>query len=105
MNFIDQLDPELRLVVEKLPTDRPVDLNEIPAARVKMKKMVTAMLANLPAVEGVTSHDQFVPGSQGDPAVQVRVYQPTISRASFPLYTGFMAADTSWETSSKTTDS
>ena len=48
MNFIDQLDPELRVVVEKLPTDRPMNLNEIPAARAKMKKMVTAMLASLP---------------------------------------------------------
>src|SRR5215471_11926084 len=76
MNFIEQLDPELRAVVEKLPTDRPLDLNEIPVARVKMKKMVTAMLSNLPAVEGVTSQDQFAPGLQGDPAVRVRVYRP-----------------------------
>ena len=28
MNFVDQLDPELRAVVEKLPTDRPMDLNK-----------------------------------------------------------------------------
>src|SRR5215471_14697199 len=76
MNFIDQLDPELRVVLEKLPTDRPLDLNDIQAARPKMKKMVTALLANLPAVEGVTSQDQFVPGAQGDPAVRVRVYRP-----------------------------
>ena len=76
MNFIDQLDPELRVAVEKLPTDRPMDLNEIPVARVKMKKMVTAMLANLPAVEGVASQDRLVPGPQGDPEVRVRVYRP-----------------------------
>jgi len=38
MNFIEQLDPELRVAVEKLLTDRPMDLNEIPVARVKMKK-------------------------------------------------------------------
>ena len=76
MKFLDQLDPELRVVVEKLPIDRPLDLNEIPAARAKMKKMVTTMLANLPAVEGVTSQDQFAPGLQGDPAVRVRVYRP-----------------------------
>jgi acetyl esterase/lipase len=84
MNFVDQLDPELRVVVEKLPTDRPLDLNEIPAARVKMKKMVTAMLANLPAVEGVTSQDQFAPGSQGDPAVRVRVYRPNDQPSRLP---------------------
>jgi len=45
MNFIDQLDPELRVMVEKLATDRPMNLNEIPKARAAMKKMVTAMLA------------------------------------------------------------
>jgi acetyl esterase/lipase len=76
MNFIDQLDPELRVVVEKLPTDRPLDLNDIPAARTKMKKMVTTLLAALPAVEGVTSQDRFAPGSQGGPDVRVRVYRP-----------------------------
>src|SRR5713101_7569677 len=64
MNFVDQLDPELRAVVEKLPTDRPLDLSKIPAARVKMNKMVTTLLAGLPSVEGVTSQDKFAPGSQ-----------------------------------------
>jgi acetyl esterase/lipase len=84
MNFIDQLDPELRVVMEKLPTDRPMDLNEIPTARVKMKKMVTAMLANLPTVEGVTSQDQFVPGFQDDPVVRVRIYQPNVRPRKLP---------------------
>jgi len=84
MNFVDQLDPELRVVVEKLPTDRPLDLNKIPAARIKMKKMVTALLANLPAVEGVTSHDEFAPGLQRDPAVRVRVYRPDHQPSKLP---------------------
>ena len=84
MNFVDQLDPELRVVLEKLPTDRPLDLNKIPAARANMKKMMTAMLASLPAVEGVTSQDEFVPGAQGDPAVRVRVYRPTDQPGKLP---------------------
>lgn len=84
MDFIKQLDPELRVVVGKLPTDRPMDLNEIPTARAKMKKMVTAMLADLPAVEGVVSQDQFVPGFQGDPALRVRVYQPNDRPTKLP---------------------
>jgi acetyl esterase/lipase len=84
MNFVDQIDPELRKVVEKLPTDRPLDLSEIPVARIKMKKMVTALLANLPAVEGVTSEDQFAPGSKGDPAVRIRVYRPSDQSATLP---------------------
>ena len=84
MNFVDQLDPELRVVLEKLPADRHLDLNKIPAARAKMKKMMTAMLASLPAVEGVTSQDEFVPGAQGDPAVRVRVYRPTDQPSKLP---------------------
>ena len=84
MNFVDQIDPELRKVVEKLPTDRPLDLSEIPVARIKMKKMVTALLANLPAVEAVTSEDQFAPSSKGDPAVRIRVYRPSDQAATLP---------------------
>jgi len=84
MNFVDQLDPELRVVVEKLPTDRPLDLNKIPAARAKMKKMVTSLLAGLPVVEGVTTQDEFAPGSQGDPAVQIRVYRPNDQPGKLP---------------------
>jgi len=74
MNFVDQLDPELRAVLEKMPTDRPLDLSEIPAARVKMKKMVTTMLANMPAIEGVTSKDETVTGPHG--SARIRVYRP-----------------------------
>jgi len=84
MNFIDQLDPELRVMVEKLATDRPMNLNEIPKARAAMKKMVTAMLASLPPVEGVSSRDVFVPGPQGDPEVRVRVYQPKDQPGTLP---------------------
>jgi len=76
MNFMDQLDPELRVVMEGLPTDRTLNLNNISAARARMKKLLTEMLAALPPVEGVTSQDQFAPGSQGGPAVRVRVYRP-----------------------------
>jgi acetyl esterase/lipase len=84
MNFIDQLDPELRAVVDRLPTDRPLNLNDIPLARTKMKKMVTALLAGLPPVEGVASQDQYAPGSQGGPDVRVRVYRPNDQPSELP---------------------
>jgi acetyl esterase/lipase len=84
MNFIDQLDPELRVVVEKLPTDRPMDLNQIPKARSGMKKMVAALLADLPPVEGVTGQDRHVPGAKGDPDVRVRVYRPNDQPSKLP---------------------
>ena len=84
MNFVDQLDPELKVMLEKMPTDRPLDLSEIPAARRKMNKMVTAMLAGLPAVEGVASEDRFAPGPQGGPEVRVRVYRPAGQPSPLP---------------------
>src|SRR4026209_842671 len=76
MNFMDQLDPELRVVLEAFPAEGAVNLNDIPAARAKLRTLCTAMQATLPAVEGVTSQDQLVPGLQGDSAVRVRIYQP-----------------------------
>jgi acetyl esterase/lipase len=84
MNFVDQLDPELRAVVEKLPTDRPMNLNEIPKARAGMKKMVTAMLANMPAVDGVTSEDRMAPGSVDGASVRVRVYKANDQKGKLP---------------------
>ena len=84
MNFIDQLDPELRVVVDKLPTDRPMDLTKIPAARVKMNKMVATLLASLPAVEGVNVRDQLVPGPEGDPEVLIRIYRPNEQPQTLP---------------------
>jgi acetyl esterase/lipase len=84
MSFIDQLDPELRAAVERLPTDRTLNLNDLPRARARMKKMVTELLASLPPVEGVTSQDQFAPGPKGDPAVRVRVYQSNDRPSKLP---------------------
>lgn len=84
MNFIDQLDPELRAVLETLPDRRLSDLGQIPAARVKMKERMTLLLGGLPAVEGVTSQDQFAPGPQGASPVRVRVYQPDDRPSKLP---------------------
>jgi acetyl esterase/lipase len=84
MDFVDQLDPELRIVLEKLPIDRPLDLREIPAARAKMKKMVTAMLADLPEVEGVASQDKLVPGPRNSPEVRIRIYRPNDQASTLP---------------------
>jgi len=77
MNFLDQLDPELRVVLEAMPTEGVLDLSNIPAARAKMRKLITNMQTTLPAIEGVRNQDHSVPGPPGDPAVRVRVYQPT----------------------------
>ncbi|HEX4211558.1 MAG TPA: alpha/beta hydrolase, partial [Candidatus Binataceae bacterium] len=44
----------------------------------------TALLATFPAVEGVTSQDQFAPGAHGEPAVRVRVYRPNDQPSKLP---------------------
>ena len=85
MNFIDQLDPELRAMVEKMPTDRPIDLSQLPKARAAMKKMVTAMLANLPPVEGVTGQDQHgARRPKAIPRCASASIGPTTRRAKLP---------------------
>jgi acetyl esterase/lipase len=85
MNFIEQMDPELRVAMEKMPSDRPLILDaNLPAARATMKKMVATMLAGLPPVEGVTGQDRFAPGRKGDPDVRVRVYRPDHQSRKLP---------------------
>jgi acetyl esterase/lipase len=84
MNFIDQLDPELRPMMERLPTDRTLDLNKISAARARMKKLVTELLASMPPVEGVTIQDQFAPAFSGDHPVRVRVYRADDQQNKLP---------------------
>ncbi|MGH7962930.1 MAG: alpha/beta hydrolase [Candidatus Binatia bacterium] len=84
MNFIDQVDPELRVVLEKFPKIGLLQLDKIEAARAVMKKMFLAMQAGLPEIEGVTIRDQSVPGPQGDPEVRVRIYQPAERPAFLP---------------------
>ena len=76
MNFLDQLDPELRVALEAFPTEKAVDLNDITAARAKMKKLFSTMQETVSPIEGVTSQDESVPGPQGGPDVPVRIYQP-----------------------------
>jgi acetyl esterase/lipase len=92
MDFIEQLDPELRGMVERLPTDRTLDLNNISSARARMKKMVTELLAAFPPVEGVTMQDHFAPGPKGGPDVRVRIYraddQPSKLPALFWIHGG-----------------
>ena len=83
MSFIDQMDPELRSMAQRLPTDRTLDLNNMSVARARMKKLVGELLGSLPPVEGVTSQDQFVSGAQGH-QVRVRVYKSNDQRNKLP---------------------
>jgi acetyl esterase/lipase len=70
--------------MERLPTDRTLDLNKMSAARARMKKLVTELLASMPPVEGVTSQDQFASASSGDHPVRVRVYRANDQQNKLP---------------------
>src|SRR6516164_6414365 len=84
MNFVEQLDPELKAVMERMPTDRTLDLTKISAARARMKKLVLEMLATFPQVEGVSQDDRFAPGTQGGPPVRVRIYRADDQSSKLP---------------------
>ena len=84
MNFVEQLDPELKAVMECMPTDRTLDLTKISAARARMKKLVLEMLATFPQVEGVSQEDRFAPGTQGGPPVRVRIYRADDQSSKLP---------------------
>jgi acetyl esterase/lipase len=84
MNFVEQLDPELKAVMERMPTDRTLDLAKISAARARMKKLVLEMLATFPQVEGVSQEDRFAPGTQGGPPVRVRIYRADDQSSKLP---------------------
>jgi acetyl esterase/lipase len=84
MNFVEQLDPELKAVMERMPTDRTLDLTKISAARARMKKLVLEMLATFPQVEGVSQEDRFAPGTQGGPSVRVRIYRADDQSSKLP---------------------
>ena len=84
MNFVEQLDPELKTVMERMPTDRTLDLTKISAARARMKKLVLEMLATFPQVEGVSQEDRFAPGTQGGPPVRVRIYRADDQSSKLP---------------------
>lgn len=81
MNFIDQVDPELRAALDFIPPDM-LDLTDIPGTRVKLTEVFGAM--PVPVIEGVTNEDYDAPGPAGDPDVLVRVYQPTERPATLP---------------------
>jgi acetyl esterase/lipase len=70
--------------MERMPTDRTLDLTKIAAARARMKKLVLEMLATFPQVEGVSQEDRFAPGTQGGPPVRVRIYRADDQSSKLP---------------------
>lgn len=72
MAIIDRLDPELKVVVEQLPS---LDLRDIPAARAASAQMHAQKHVEKTNVN-VTHSDHMAPGRDGNPDVMVRVFKP-----------------------------
>lgn len=77
--MIQRADPELAGPLQGLLrlTGGGLNLHDIPAMRAMEAQMLTAMKAQLPVIDGVTTEDRLIPGPDGAPAVPVRVYQPS----------------------------
>ncbi|HEY4457620.1 MAG TPA: alpha/beta hydrolase [Pseudonocardiaceae bacterium] len=91
MNYA--LDPEIAAVIPLLPQS---DYQDLAGERSQLKARLTELLADLDT-SGVSIHDELVPGSDGAPAVAVRVYRPDVDTASALLLDvhggGFMLGD------------
>ena len=67
------IDPELAAFVEMMPK---FDLADPVAARAGFEAMLVEMARDLPEAEQLDIDDRSVPGWEGEPDVQVRVYRP-----------------------------
>lgn len=81
-----RLDPELAESLEGFIelTGGGLDLNDIPATRLALEEMFSALVAEMPPIEGVACDVRSVPGSGDAPDVQVRVYRPTGTAETLP---------------------
>jgi hypothetical protein len=91
-----RVDPELMRVLEDYP-DFDLNHDTLAAIREVGDKQALEMKAILPKMEEVVQKDRLVPGADGAPDIPVRVYQPKDQSENFPVFYGFMAADTYWE--------
>lgn len=75
------LDPELAAAVAMLPRG---DFSNLPVARSTMNHLVDAFLADL-SYEGAHLRLLSVPGAEGDPDVEVRLFIPETSTGPLPV--------------------
>jgi acetyl esterase/lipase len=74
MSILPRLDPELAAVVSNLPVR---DLNDIPAAREQMAKLLAMINLAEPSPD-VQHSDHLARGAHGDPDVLLRAFRPRV---------------------------
>jgi acetyl esterase/lipase len=82
----ERIDPELVAPLEGLLalTGGPLDLRDIPAARLRLKEAFASLDRPAPVIDGVSSQDQLAPSPDGAPDVAIRIFQPTERSVSLP---------------------
>jgi len=86
-DMMDRLDPEIAGPLGefmKIMGDGNLNLEDLPVMRVEGVKMMAALKAQLPAIEGVATEDRTVPGPEGAPEVNIRIYRKTDGPAKQP---------------------
>lgn len=63
-----------------------ITLDDIPATRQFLAGLNAAMASQVPDIPGVATSDHYAPGSDGAPAVMVRVYQPETRPVTLPAF-------------------
>jgi|APSaa5957512622_1039677.scaffolds.fasta_scaffold35304_2 acetyl esterase/lipase len=74
----NRVDPELMAALEFIEeaTGGEFRLDDIPAARQALYKFYEITRKQIPDIEGVTTEIRKIPGPQGEPHVEVRIFQP-----------------------------
>jgi acetyl esterase/lipase len=79
MDMKARLDPELVGPLEGIlgAMGGGLNLRDIPATRMMLDGLITAVKAEAPKIDGVETEDRLVPGFEREPEVAVRLYRPT----------------------------
>jgi acetyl esterase/lipase len=80
-DLLKLLDDEQRAVLAVMPQ---FDLNNLGDARESFGRMLAAMAAAIPQIDGVKAKDLSVAGPEGAPEIRVRVYRPETTRSPVP---------------------
>ncbi len=76
MDLLQLIDPELAPAIQMMPAEGVFNFDDLNAGRAMAEKMISEMVAQLPAIEGVYTEDRTVPGPENSPDVLVRIYVP-----------------------------
>jgi acetyl esterase/lipase len=75
-NLVERLDPEIKGQVKAMMELPSPSFDDLPAARIALKKMAEKIRGKMPVFHGITTEDRSIPGPEGAPDITVRIYRP-----------------------------